>query len=103
VRGVWIASDGASMNFCRYSDEPFNTNEIIWPHWRMVPSHPPTAILAMATFAALGVAIWAAWPRREREPAARRDGCIGAPGREPSCSFKRKRPALREAFLISKA
>ena len=45
---------GGASNLCRYSDEPFNTNEIIWPHWGMVPSHPPTAILAMATFAALG-------------------------------------------------
>jgi hypothetical protein len=44
----------AAPRTCRYSDEPFNTNEIIWPHWGMVRSHPPTAILAIATFAALG-------------------------------------------------
>jgi hypothetical protein len=61
---VEMLADGASMNLCRYSDEPFNTNEIIWPHWGMVPSHPPTAILAIATFAALGVAVWGIWPRR---------------------------------------
>ena len=34
---VEMLADGASMNLCRYSDEPFNTNEIIWPHWGMAP------------------------------------------------------------------
>jgi hypothetical protein len=28
-----MLAGGASMNLCRYSDEPFNTNEVIWPHW----------------------------------------------------------------------
>jgi hypothetical protein len=65
---VEMLADGASINLCRYSDEPFNANEIIWPQWGMVPSHPPTAILATATFAALGVAMWAAWPRRSASP-----------------------------------
>jgi hypothetical protein len=67
---VEMLADGASMNLCRYSDEPFNTNEIIWPHWAMIPSHPPTAMMAAAAFAALGVAVWGAWPRRSarREP-----------------------------------
>ena len=40
---VEMLADGASMNLCRYSDEPFNTNEVIWPHWGMIPFHPPTA------------------------------------------------------------
>jgi hypothetical protein len=30
---VEMLADGASLNLCRYSDEPFNTNEMIWPHW----------------------------------------------------------------------
>jgi hypothetical protein len=30
-------ANGASMNLCRYSDEPFNTNEVIWPHWAWSP------------------------------------------------------------------
>ena len=46
---VEMLADGASMNLCRYSDEPFNTNEIMWPHWGMAPFHPPT-------LAAFGVA-----------------------------------------------
>jgi hypothetical protein len=65
---VEMLADGASMNLCRYSDEPFNTNEVIWPHWGMVPFHPPTAMLAAAAFAAIGVAVWGAWPRRSVSP-----------------------------------
>ena len=63
-----MLAGGASMNLCRYSDEPFNTNEMIWPHWGMTPFHPPTAISAAAAFAALGVAVWGAWPRRRMSP-----------------------------------
>jgi hypothetical protein len=67
---VEMLADGASLNLCRYSDEPFNTNEIIWPHWAMAPFHPPTAMMAAAAFAAIGGAVWGAWPRRSasREP-----------------------------------
>jgi hypothetical protein len=61
---VEMLADGASMNLCRYSDEPFNTNEVIWPHWSMVPFHPPTAIIATTVLATLGVTVWGAWPRR---------------------------------------
>ena len=57
-----MLADGASMNLCRYSDEPFNTNEIIWPHWGMAPFHPPTAMMAVAAFAVLGIAAWAYGP-----------------------------------------
>ena len=44
-----MLADGASMNLCRYSDEPFNTNEVIWPHWSKIPFHPPT-LAALAQF-----------------------------------------------------
>ncbi len=37
---VEMLADGASLNLCRYSDKPFNTNEIIWPHWSMAPFTP---------------------------------------------------------------
>jgi hypothetical protein len=58
---VEMLADGASMNLCRYSDEPFNTNEVIWPHWDMALSHPPTlatlgavcALLVTSAFALL--------------------------------------------------
>jgi hypothetical protein len=67
---VEMLADGASLNLCRYSDEPLNTNEVIWPHWGMVPFHPLTATLAAAAFAALGIGAWGAWPWRSarREP-----------------------------------
>jgi hypothetical protein len=65
---VEMLADGASLNLCRYSDEPFNTNEIIWPHWGMLPSHPPTAMMAAAALAAMSVAVWGAWPRRRVRP-----------------------------------
>ena len=59
-----MLTKGASLTLCRYSDEPFNTNEMIWPHWSEIPFHPPTAGLALATLLAIGVAVWSAWPRR---------------------------------------
>jgi hypothetical protein len=71
---VEMLSDGASLNLCRYSDEPFNTNEIIWPHWGMALFHPPTAMVAVAAFAVLGIAVWGIWPRRSVGPL--REGTI---------------------------
>ena len=65
---VEMLADGASLNLCRYSDEPFNTNEIIWPHWGMVPFHPPTAMMAVAAFAGIGAAMRGIWPRRSVSP-----------------------------------
>ena len=59
---VEMLADGASMNLCRYSDEPFNTNEIIWPHWGMIPFHAPTAMMAAAACAAIGAGVWASGP-----------------------------------------
>jgi hypothetical protein len=53
---VEMLAEGASLNLCRYSDEPFNTNEVIWPHWGMAPFHPPTAMLAEAASVAIGIA-----------------------------------------------
>ena len=65
---IEMLADGASLNLCRYSDEPFNTDEVIWPHWGMISSDPPTAMVAGAAFAAIGVAVWGAWPRRSVSP-----------------------------------
>jgi hypothetical protein len=60
---VEMLADGASMNLCRYSDEPFNTNEVIWPHWGMVPSHPPTLAALGAVFALVAAGGFAFFPR----------------------------------------
>jgi hypothetical protein len=60
---VEMLADGASMNLCRYSDEPFNTNEIVWPHWSMALSHPPTLAALGAVFALLAAGVFALFPR----------------------------------------
>jgi hypothetical protein len=61
-----MLENGASLTLCRYSDEPFNTNEVIWPRWSEIPSHPPTAAFAFAMLAAIAGTAWSAWPRRKR-------------------------------------
>jgi hypothetical protein len=55
---VEMLAEGASMNLCRYSDEPFNTNEMIWPHWGMAPFHAPTVAALGAVFALLAAAVF---------------------------------------------
>jgi hypothetical protein len=65
---VEMLAEGASMNLCRYSDEPFNTNEIIWPHWGMAPFHAPTLAAFAAIFALF--ACPAIWLLRRDEKAA---------------------------------
>jgi hypothetical protein len=54
-----MLANGASLNLCRYSDEPFNTNEVIWPRWSEIVSHPPTLATLGALLALIaGLAIW---------------------------------------------
>jgi hypothetical protein len=65
---VEMLADGASLNLCRYSDEPFNTNEVIWPHWGTIPFHAPSLAALAAIFALIAApTIWL----------ARRDGTAG--------------------------
>ncbi len=53
-----------ALVMCQYSDEPFNTGEVIAPHWREIPRHPPTAI----TLAGLAlVASSGAWAVRRKK------------------------------------
>ena len=59
-----MLANGASLTICRFSDEPFNTNEIIFPRWSEAPSHPPTVAFATLVFAAIAGAGWTVWPRR---------------------------------------
>lgn len=63
-----MLADGASLMLCRYSDEPFNTNEVIWPRWREIPFHLPTAGFLSATLLAIGLGAWGSWPRRSASP-----------------------------------
>ena len=46
---IEMLSRQASLVLCRFSGEPFNTNEVIWPHWSEIPFHPPS----LMTFAAI--------------------------------------------------
>jgi hypothetical protein len=67
---VEMLANDASLTLCRYSDEPFNTNEVIFPRWSEIPSHPPTAAFAAVLLIAIAGAAWSARPRRsaKREP-----------------------------------
>jgi hypothetical protein len=58
IEAEMLAHDAALM-LCRYSDEPFNTNEVIWPRWSEIPFHVPTAAAIGAVFALIAThAIW---------------------------------------------
>ena len=59
-----MLANSASLTLCRFSDEPFNTKEIIFPRWSEVPLHTPTAATAALVVVVIGGAAWAAWPRR---------------------------------------
>jgi hypothetical protein len=59
-----MLANGASLTLCRFSDEPFNTNEIIYPRRSEIPSHPPSAAIAAAVLAAIGLMGRGAIPRR---------------------------------------
>jgi hypothetical protein len=61
-----MLSANAALILCRYSDEPFNTDEVIWPRWSKIPLHLPS----LATFAALFLLIGGATilPLRRGKP-----------------------------------
>lgn len=65
-----MLANGASLTPCRFSDEPFNTNEIVFPRWSEAPAHPPTVAFAAGVFVSIAGTAWSAWPRRSvrREP-----------------------------------
>jgi hypothetical protein len=48
-----MLQNNASLVMCRYSDEPFDTGEIIGPHWSEIPFHPMSCFwfggMALAT------------------------------------------------------
>jgi hypothetical protein len=66
-----MLSDSASLVLCRYSGEPFNTAEIVYPNWKAALFHPSSllAFLSLALMAASFMPI-IAWLRRKAYPAA---------------------------------
>jgi hypothetical protein len=72
--------DSISLAMCAYSEEPFDTGEIIGPRWVAIPKHPPT----LAVFGAAGLAL---------------AGCIGVAARRRR--HRRAAPAWRPADAIA--
>lgn len=52
---------GADPVLCRFSDEPFNTADVIGPHWTAVPGHIPTLLVLLAAFAFLSAGATVVW------------------------------------------
>jgi hypothetical protein len=46
--------NGASLTMCRYSDEPFNIIEVIFPRWSDIPPPPPAALPLFVVIFGLG-------------------------------------------------
>jgi len=62
----------ASLVVCRFSEEPFNTAEIVGPHWSEIPFHGPSllAMLGLAAAFAGGLAMFSRFLRGPRAEAA---------------------------------
>jgi hypothetical protein len=57
---IEMLMNDAALSLCRYSDEPFNTAQIIFPRWREIPFHAPTlfaftAILTLIIGGSIGL------------------------------------------------
>lgn len=48
-----MLENNTSLVLCRYSDEPFNSAEVLSPHWSDIPSHPPS----MAAFGSVVIVL----------------------------------------------
>jgi hypothetical protein len=55
-----MLDEGASLVTCRYSDEPFNTAEVIGPHWSSLVTFASLALTIVGC--ARMVVRWKAWP-----------------------------------------
>jgi hypothetical protein len=55
---VEMLQNDASLVMCRYSDEPFDTAEIIGPHWSEIPFHPMSFISLVGFPLATAGCIW---------------------------------------------
>ncbi len=63
-----MLQNNASLVMCRYSDEPFDTAEIIAPHWSEIPLHPMSCFLFAGIALATVGCMWLAW--RAQRPLA---------------------------------
>jgi hypothetical protein len=52
--------NNASLVMCRFSDEPFDTAEIIGPHWGDIPFHPISCLWFLGLALATAGCAWAA-------------------------------------------
>jgi hypothetical protein len=59
-----MLDNGASLFVCRYGDEPFNTAEIIGPHWSEIPGHVPSAAVFLGLPLTIMGCVWMATQRR---------------------------------------
>ena len=67
--------NSTSLMLCRYSAQPFNSSEILAPHWRDIPAHPPS----LATFGGLALGIAGCvrlWMRPRRPRANGQNGAL---------------------------
>ncbi len=48
-----MLASGIAPVLCRFSDEPFNTADVMRPHWRDVPFHLPTALTLLSALIAV--------------------------------------------------
>lgn len=55
-----MLAQNAAMVVCRYSDEPFNTADVVSPHWSEVPFHAPSLLALLAAAGIIGGALAAA-------------------------------------------
>ena len=50
---VEMLANDAALNLCRFSDEPFNTAQIVSPRWLDIPFHAPTVLTLSSALAGL--------------------------------------------------
>jgi hypothetical protein len=64
-----MLENGASLQMCQYSDLPFNTSEVLYPHWADVVAHPPSLFSIAGFFIASAFGSWLLLrPRAVRQP-----------------------------------
>ncbi len=71
-----MLQNNASLTLCRYSDEPFNSAQVITPHWSDAPFHLPT-LLTFFSVLLMGASLVAAVVLLGRRP---HDMALGHPG-----------------------